>query len=371
VPQPPTINKTATLRVGSTGNQPELEETVSITARDKEEWKVVLSLGQHTQQPGHGGSELPLPDLEPGDLLLAFAELEVTTDAPTPDNPGLIGTAYTYDPTVRARFLLARDENAHEAEQGRAIQLDEWSGDCSQAHHHSVLILQREHLVAAHGLGWDGDSFLNLAISATSDQAEDRNRLLIGENEDKPVVDQDTGGIRAVRFRPGDKQSVDELGGQLSHRTDEEADAIPVAKKPTIVFSEPLHRLRKGEQLVIQAALVVDARDTDFKTRVSTRLFLADSNSATEPSGAAERVGSWKGHVSKENGGNCMPADHERTLRKFGVLRVVADSDETLFLNMTATSSAPDGPNKTPGTPLPVKAGSFLEITRYAPDRAD
>ncbi len=55
---------------------------------------------------------MPLPELRGGDRLLAFAELELTTDAEDPNHPGLIGNAYSYSPTVEATMLLAADPGA-------------------------------------------------------------------------------------------------------------------------------------------------------------------------------------------------------------------------------------------------------------------
>lgn len=368
MPQPRQTGPAATLLVGSTANKPEIGETVPITTRANAEWQVVLSLGQRRRQPGGGETGLPLPDIQAGDLLRGYCELEVTTDAPDARSPGLIGSAYTYDPAVRARLLLASDERAYAAEPGRAVLLDQSSGPCTQAHHHTVLVLEGEKRISRRGLGWAGNSFVNLAISATNRRAQARNQLLLGENEETPVVDQDTGGIRAVRFRPGDTNAISSIAPEVLTQ-DQASNDIPVSKQPTVIFSQELAALKKDEQLLVQAALVVDAAVTQFKTRVSTRIFLADDPAATEPSGVAERIASWKGHLSKENGANCLPDDGERTLRKVGVLRVLANANRPLFVNLTATSSAPDGPNKTPGTLLPIQAGSFLEVTRYGPGR--
>ena len=70
------------VRVGSTGNRPELVETIPIARNPDRPGQVVLTFGPESK------TDSPFPDLEPGDRLLVFAELEVTTDAEEDGNPG-------------------------------------------------------------------------------------------------------------------------------------------------------------------------------------------------------------------------------------------------------------------------------------------
>src|SRR5919106_1667024 len=100
----------AKVRVGSTGNEAELTETVSITRQRGRQRRGGMSFGPKTK------TDSPMPDIEAGDKLLVFAELEVTTDAEDPNHPGLIGSDYSYAPKVEAGLLLAADED--QAEKG-------------------------------------------------------------------------------------------------------------------------------------------------------------------------------------------------------------------------------------------------------------
>ena len=102
--------------MGSTGNRPELTETIPITKARGRQKRVVLSFGPESP------TDSPLPDLRPGDRLLAFAELEVTTDAEDRNHPGRIGN-YSYAPRVDASLLLAADSNRTEERPGKAIAL--------------------------------------------------------------------------------------------------------------------------------------------------------------------------------------------------------------------------------------------------------
>ena len=88
-------------------------------------------------------------------------------------------------------------------------------------------------------------------------------------------------------------------------------------KRKTLVFSHRLDDLRKGEQLLVKARLTTDAAPLGYAARISTRLFLADSSRQLEAGGGtAGRAASWKGHLSKQTGFNCLPEDGARTTLK-------------------------------------------------------
>lgn len=350
---------TAKVRVGSTGNEPELIETVPITERRGRQPRVVMSFGPRTR------TDSPLPDIEAGDRLLVFAELEVTTDAEDAGHPGLIGNAYSYAPRVEARLLLAAD--GRQIDVGpKALALSRpWREEVSHRRHHGVVVFPKGALeVPATGLPWGGSTHVNLVVGASHPRADRGDLLLIGENEKTPVVVQDKAGIRVVRLRPGgqpERAAVRDSSCLVS--------GIPVRKRKTLVFSHRLDDLRKGEQLLVKARLTTDAAPLGYAARISTRLFLADSSRQLEAGGGtAGRAASWKGHLSKQTGFNCLPEDGARTTLKFGVLRVLRNVRVPLFLNMVAVSADPFGGAR-PSDALPVTpAASFLDVTRYPPE---
>jgi hypothetical protein len=351
--------RAARVRVGSTGNEAELTETVPITKQRGRQRRVAMSFGPRTK------TDSPMPDLEAGDRLLVFAELEVTTDAPDPSHPGLIGNAYTYAPKVDAALLLAADED--QAEEGaEALALARpWREEVSHRRHHGVVVFPDGELeIPAAGLPWRGPAHVNLVVGASHAKADRGDVLLIGENEKTPVVVQDKAGIRVVRLRPGsqrDHPAVRDSGCRVT--------GIPVRKRETMVFSHRLDDLRKGEQLLVKARLTTDASRLGYPARISSRLFLADSDRQLEPGGgAAAKAASWKGHVSKRTGFNCLPEEGARTTLKFGVLRILRNARRPLFLNLVAVSADPFG-GAGPRDELPVIGSrSFLELTRYPPE---
>jgi hypothetical protein len=349
----------AKVRVGSTGNEAELAETVPITKRRGGRRRVVMSFGPKTR------TDSPMPDLEAGDRLLVFAELEVTTDAEDPNHPGLIGNAYSYAPKVEAALLLAADED-QDAEGPKALALARpWREEISHRRHHGVVVFPNGELkIPAGGLPWQGRAHVNLALGASHPKADRGDVLLIGENEKTPVVVQDKAGIRVVRLRPG---------GQRDHPVERDSSChvtgIPVRKVETMVFSHRLDDLRKGEQLLVKARLTTDASALGYPARISTRLFLADSGRQLDPGGGeAAKAASWKGHVSKRTGFNCLPGEGARTTLKFGVLRILRNARRPLFLNMVAVSADPfGGAGRRDELPV-IGARSFLEVTRYPPE---
>jgi hypothetical protein len=346
------------IKVSSTGTEPELVDRVKIirAARPGKGRVVVLSLG-----PG-AKTDLPLPsDLQPGDRLRIFVELEVTTDYETKVK-GSIGTPYSYAPRIDAVLLLAHDAKAAAHTPGRAHSIAKTRAVAlSHERHHELITMAGEYRVPDGGPPFTGPPFVNVALSAAHPDAKAGGFVLVGENEPEPVVGQDTAGIRVVRLRPGDQPALASVRDERLRRK----AGVPVTKTPTVVFSRQLKNLRRGEQLFVHGRVITDGSRTGYPTRITTRMFLADSAKQAEPGGHAKDVATWGGHLSKPNGCNCLPGRGAQHTEKFGVLRMRRDAAQPLFANLVAVSSAPfENPRET-GDDLPVESGSFLDIVRY------
>jgi hypothetical protein len=332
------------IAVGTTGNQPEAVETIPIGGPPQ----VALSFGPKTK------TDSPLPDLRPGDRLLAFAELELTTDAEDAAHPGRIGNAYRYAPEVEARFVLAGSARAAEG-----IELaPAWRQAISHRRHHAVVGFAEAELVVPDAAG----DHLNVVVSAAHGDARDGDVLLVGQNEKVPKVVQDMAGIRVVRFRPGDapEPSPERTASCL-------CAGVPVAKRQTVVLSHELTGLAEGEQLLVRGRLVTDAASLPAPARVSTRLFVADSPAQTEPGGTAASSVTWKGHLSKFTGFNCIPGEGPQTSSKYGVATVRQAPGGSLYVNLVAVSGAPFG-GIAADAALPIDtASSELAVTRFRP----
>jgi hypothetical protein len=346
--------------VGTTANKPELLQTIPIVSEPGKGRRTVLSFGSDT------ATDIPLPDLAPGDRLRVFAELEVTTDADDPNHPGLMGNAYSYSPKVEATLLLAANADEVAAKPGRALELGRgWRQTVSHQQHHAVVTFGDAKLeVPAGGLPWNGPSRINLVLSASHPQASAGDVLLIGQNEKTPTVVQDMAGIRVVRSRGHDDHAQPERESSCL------CAGIPVAKTETVVLSHRLDDLQAGEQLLAHAKLVTDAGRLGYPARISTRLFLADSSSQVQPGGSAQQAASWNGQLSKFTGFNCLPGDGPQASHKFGVGAIKAAAGRPLYVNLVAVGAAPFG-GAGGGDQLPiVAADSFLDVTRYPPPAA-
>lgn len=351
------------IRVGSTGNKPEAVDRVPINkAGDPgKPRKVVMSLGAASD------TDLPMPDLQPGDRLRIFAELELTTDYEDGNHPGLIGHPYSYAPKLEAKLLLAADKETNEPKAGKAISLGEaWRGKCShQRHHEIVRFADVGFEVPKRGLPWSGPSWINLTVASAHPEAHSKDVMLVGQNEKEPVVDQDVSGIRVVRYRQDSGQDEKpERETRLLER------GVPVAKQRVVVLSKKLEGLKEGEQLLVRGRLITNAGPVGYPTRISTCMFMANDQSDVEPKGHAQEVSSWKGHLSKQNGFNCLVDDGPKASEKFGVVRVMKNARRPLFVNMVAVSSAPFRDPTVNNDRLPIEDGSFVEVVRFPADVA-
>jgi hypothetical protein len=320
----------------------------------------VLSLGPDAD------TDSPLPAIAAGDRLLAFAELELTTDADDPTHPGLIETAYSYSPKVEATLLLAADRKAVEAKPGRALELvrKPWRQTVSHERHHAVVCFGDGELrVPAGGLPWRGPSYVNVVVGAAHPKAGPKDVMLVGQNEKTKVVVQDMAGIRVVRVRPANAALP-----KPELETACLCSGIAVAKRQTVVLAHELVDLSEGERLLVRARLVTDAAGLAAPARISTRLFVADRPDRTEPDAGAAGSVSWKGHLSKYTGFNCLPADGPQTSHKYGVATVRRAPGRRLYVNLVAVSGAPFGGIGSNEELRVDTAKSSLDVTRFPPN---
>jgi hypothetical protein len=203
---------------------------------------------------------------------------------------------------------------------------------------------------------------VNVVVSASHPNAKPGDLLLVGQNEKTPTVVQDMAGIRVVRYRP-----ATEKGPQAEVESACLCGGVAIAKRETVVLSHELAGLAEGERLLVKAKLVTDATGLPAPARISSRLFIADDPDQVEPGGSAKTAMTWKGHLSKYTGFNCLPTEGPQTTRKFGVARVKRAPGASLYVNLVAVSAAPFGGAR-PNDQLLIDTGrSRLEITRFPP----
>jgi hypothetical protein len=352
---PPASPPRPRLLVASSGKGSERVTAVPITTAPGRSPAVAMSLGPHGRN-----RTCRLPDLRPGDRLVVTAECEVTTDTAARGVTN-VGRPYAFGPLVQAQLLLAARPEETAPRKGRALRIGKLKRQrvTQLSHHHVVAFGEVGFTVPRQGLPWEAAATcLNLVLSASHPNAHRGNVLIVGENEPDGTVGADKGRLNAIRLRPGGQPA---RGAVPSRRP--LVETIPVDKtKKTVVFSQRMSGLQKGEQLSVRCALETSAAHLGYPARISTRIFLADSRAQTETGGRAQKVGSEGGELCENNGFNCA-GKGTCTTRRAGVLRIEDDAGSNLYLNVVAVSGDPHRHGK-PGDSLRVVSG-LLERVRY------
>jgi hypothetical protein len=329
----------------TTGKRSELMPTVPITRASGGARRVVMSLGPS------GRSLSRFRDLAPGDRLHVLAELAVTTDHF--EQSLAVGSAYRYAPYVQAHVLLTGDPGTADDEP-RFVVCSSAPTKITHRRHHHVFVFDESIEVPDDQRPWH----LNLVLHANHRRAASGHVLLVGENEPDRTVGQDKGRLNAVRIRPGTHTRPRSV--RTTARRARSIPVIPTTK--TVVYSKRMDGLAAGEQLEVRATMRTSAARLSYPARVSTRIFLADSQSATDTGGHAADVAAFGGEICEHNGFNCERGPCET--KRVGILHVERAATRPLYVNVVADSGDPLGEGA-PGDKLKVLAGGRLEIVRY------
>ena len=278
--------------------------------------KVVLSLGADSE------TDSPLPDLAAGDRLLAFAELELTTDADDPHQPG---------PDRQRVLLLARRRGDAAARRGRrgatrrsrrgrsswpAIRGDgtsatsattRWSPSAtpsSGAGRRPAVARARLHQPGRQREPSRGEAAATCCWSARTRPRPSSSRTWPGSGWCASAPATQPEPPRRARGTPACAPGCRSRSGDRG--------ALPRAPRPRAgrAAAGPRaagHRRRR-------ACLAGADLDPDVRRR------LAGSDRAGRS--RRDRRSSWKGHLSKFTGFNCMPGDGPQASSKYGVATV-------------------------------------------------
>lgn len=183
------------VRVATTGNGSERVDTLPITRRPGARERVVISM-----RPPR------LPSLAVGDRVRATAEVQMTGNC-THRDPRCRGPIYRYDPSLRARLVLARDPRTASGPGTLQIAAPEHE-TCTQKRpdyeHHCVLVF------TAGGFEVEDPSrlpcpleacFINLVASADNPRAGRGDLVTIGGLRPDGSIPQDRGRINVIRYR--------------------------------------------------------------------------------------------------------------------------------------------------------------------------
>jgi hypothetical protein len=327
-------------------DSPELVKTIPVAGKKKGQIKlrprVVMQLA-----PGQ------IPDLAPGDLLRAMAELEVTTQC----DVGQGGQRCSYNPKVRAALVLSGSGTVA-APPGTSLpflgangQPAERGETCTKSEHHCVLVFGFDdatlRLVGSPPCAATQQCYINLVAWAKHPKAQKGDRLLIGENNGNFLrngdVDPDKGRLMVIRDRGAQTEVSTENRGQMR---------IPTNKRPTKFFSAKLKDgdLNANSRYAIEVTVRARAKG---RARLSSKMFLTKNRGADDGNGIE---GTTPGAISEHNGINCSGGC---TFRRVAVFSVDRDVSGPVFVNVHGR-----GAQRSPGARVEV-LGATARIIRY------
>jgi hypothetical protein len=363
--------------VSTTGNHSELTDHLDITATQGQSPTVVMSLR--------------LPSLLAGDRLDIGSELEVTTDCLNSGGhcgryaDGSVGNPYTYNPFVDTQLVLTSGASRTVGTPISALS----ERQCRQSprdyrNHHCTLVFPDAGLdVSASGLACPLSAcYVNLVASAWNADAQNGDKLIVGEDQPDGSTVQDKGRINAVRLRPNARATAPV---QTLSTSDPVADLLPVGNgviDRSVVFSQRLDNLKTNEQLAVNANMDTNidcctaaGSALPYRVLIQSKLILASSPTDTTISSAAIDGTTQQGEIAEANGFNCThfdktvslsPWDSPCQTQKVGVSKML-DNTGTLYVNLVVGTEAIGG------TPDPTDrvqvTGGNLNVVRYPASR--
>lgn len=354
------------VRTTTTGNHSELVRTLDITPERGVAPRVVMSL-----------SATRLRALELGDRLRTSAELEVTTDCLVQE-PRCVGTPYNYNPRVTTQLVLAADRSTTGgpgATPISGVQQRRCGQRLPNREHHCTLVFMWPILdiTAPVPPCLPASCFVNLVASAYSPKAQPGNKLIVGEDEPDGTTLRDKGRVNVVRLRP-DVPGAEPKARVLSH-----VKRTPVVhrlqvgdqtdRNHTVVYSQKLRRLKRGDQLAVWARLTTDISSLPYNVLVKSRLIITGRRPATSVTRRAKRITSLDGEITEGNGFNCTHATRSCRTLKVGVSWLLANAVKRsgrhvpLFVNLVVGTMAKRA-SAAPGDAVEVLRGD-LRVTRY------
>jgi len=279
----------------TTGNKSELIKAVPIATAPGLKERVVMSL-----------SPDELPRLREGDRLRTGAEVQVSTTCVEP-RPLCVGRHYDFNPRVYARVVLAAEPSAGAA----SIDLSTTQTvNCNQRrpnrNHHCTIALQNTETVISDRAALPCPAnacYANVIVGAYHRRAQRGNRVVLGDDNPDGSVTQDKGRLHVIRASAQTPAPTEASSNVLVNA--ELPLTEPDKVKRRVVFSLELPPAKKGEVLAIDGSFLASIRHLPFNTFISSRLIVAESPVATQPSGLARSSADLRGNASEANGFNC------------------------------------------------------------------
>jgi hypothetical protein len=327
---------------------------------------------------------LPVPNLQAGDELKVSSELEVTTDCSDPTSSHCIGTAYDYNPVVDTQLFYVSPTGSTPIS---GVMDQRCRQQTPDRNHHCVPVFpQATYEVPAACSNCHVD-LVAAAYNTHTDpvtgvpDVKDTDVMIVGEDEPDHTTVQDKGRINAERLR-----NASVTGSPQTYTGTQQTNSLLVGDDTTynhtVVFSQQLNNLKKGEQLAVSADMLSNldccatGEPLPYNSLVQSRLILASGPTKTTVSSLAKDVTSLDGQITETNGFNCthlehsssttgLPWDNPCLTQKVGVITMTGNASK-LYVNLVVgTKANRSAPN--PGDRVNVAAGPAggLHVVRY------
>jgi hypothetical protein len=191
------------------------------------------------------------------------------------------------------------------------------------------------------------------------------------------------GGVKGDKGRLNVVQARSEVQPPAGQSTVElVSDALPLTEgkkvKRRVVHSLPVPAPVKGEVLAFDGGYSSTIGQLPFNTFISSRVILAESPTATDPSGLARSSVALRGDATEANGFNCTqgPSGFASpcTSVKAGAIRITRDAVDgsglpvTLYLNLVGSAKPLLVDERVKRSQrIEVEASSGLALARYTP----
>ncbi len=357
--------------LATTGNDSELVRSVSIATDPGLKERVVMSLGPEQ-----------LKRIEAGDRMRVSGEVQVSTTC-VARGPRCVGRRYEFNPTVAARIVLASapEPGAESIPLSAPEQVLCKQRRPNRNHHCTLAFPNLETSVA------DPDAlpcpanacYVNMLLGASHRNARNGNRVVLGADLPDGGVKRDKGRLNVVQARSEVQPPATQSSVELVN------DSLPLIEgkkvKRRVVHSIPIAAPTKGEVLAFDGGYVSTIGQLPFNTFISSRVILAESPTATDPSGLARSAVQLRGDATEANGFNCTqgPSGFASpcTTAKAGAIRITKDAIDgsgvpaTLYLNLVGSAKPLLTDQRVKRSQrIELGTSSGLALARYTPGQA-
>ena len=328
-----------------------------------------------TSTPGAGERSVisrRLPLIETGDRVLINAEVQASTTCVYRE-PRCIGRRYGHDPHLEARLILSSTPSLSgellELGEGRHVRCHQRRPD---RNHHCTLVFTTFEAALGDPAALpcaQAQCYVNLVVGAWNPKAKPAERMVIGGDLEDGSVEQDKGRVNVIRIPYG--APVPTVSTSAVFLNPWLPLNEPEKVKRRVLHSIEIAAPRRGEVVVADASWIAGVSHLPFNAFINSRLVLAETPTALDSTGVARSSSSLHGEASEANGFNCTRGRSGYTTPctsyKTGAVRITADLEQPLYLNLVASAKPLLARNVKHSHRIRIYPGAGLTVQRFTP----